>query len=151
MIAISCGDARDIPEIMPIMETAFDPTYGESWTSAQCLSLLAMPGSRLLIAYLDNKAVGFALSRWVLEEEELLMIGVVEAMQNKKIGTRLLNDVIQRAQNNNRLKLYLEVRDNNPAKDFYLSFGFEKIGYRKNYYQAKDGQYRDAITMMLKT
>jgi [ribosomal protein S18]-alanine N-acetyltransferase len=150
MIAIACGDARDIPKIMPIMETAFDPAYGESWTSAQCLSLLAMPGSGLLIAYLDNKAVGFALSRWVLEEEELLMIGVAKSMQHNKIGTKLLKHVIQNAYNENRIKLFLEVRDNNTARHFYLSFGFKEIGRRKNYYLGKDGQSCDAITMALK-
>jgi hypothetical protein len=40
-ISISSGDANDIAAIMPIMNSAFDPKYGEAWTAAQCLSLLA--------------------------------------------------------------------------------------------------------------
>ena len=147
MIEVVEGDASNIASIMPIMEDAFDPAFGEAWTSAQCLSALAIPGCRLLLAK-DNEAVcGFAMSRWVLDTEELLMIGVAKGRQREKIGTRLLSAVIRLARVESRTQLFLEVRDGNRAHHFYSDVGFKPIGRRKNYYKGSDGVRPDAITM----
>ena len=134
---------------MPVMDDAFDPAFGESWTAAQCLSALAMPDCRLLIAESDNVVVGFSISRWVLDIEELLMIGVAKALQRRGIGSLLLNAVIDHARTDNRAKLFLEVRDGNVAHDFYCATGFQQMGRRKQYYRGLDGVRPDAITMMM--
>lgn len=149
MIKVSEGDAHNIAAIMPVMDDAFDPAFGESWTAAQCLSALAMPDCRLLIAESDNVVVGFSISRWVLDIEELLMIGVAKALQRRGIGSLLLNAVIDHARTDNRAKLFLEVRDGNVAHDFYCATGFQQMGRRKQYYRGLDGVRPDAITMMM--
>jgi [ribosomal protein S18]-alanine N-acetyltransferase len=149
MITIFEGDAAHIASIMPIMEDAFDPAFGESWTASQCLSALAMPGSRLLIASLDGKACGFTLSRWVLDSEELLMIGVAKAVQRQAIGATLLNEVVRLAKDGGRTQLFIEVRDGNPAHIFYANCGFQPIGRRKEYYKGLNGDRLDAITMTM--
>ncbi|MEP7351327.1 MAG: ribosomal protein S18-alanine N-acetyltransferase [Sphingorhabdus sp.] len=149
MISISEGDATDIASIMPVMDDAFDPSFGEAWTSAQCLSALAMPDCRLLIASVDNEVAGFALSRWVLDTEELLMIGVSKNWQRQKIGSMLLAEIIDLAQQDSRQKLFLEVRDGNAAHDFYHAAGFTPIGRRKQYYRGSGGIRPDAITMVM--
>lgn len=150
MIEIVEGDARDIASIMPIMADAFDPAFGEAWTSAQCLSALAMPGSRMLLARSDGEVHGFALSRWVLDSEELLMIGVSKPMQRMAIGSALLDKVVRLARTEGRTQIFLEVRDGNAAHDFYVKNGFVPIGRRKQYYKGLNGERLDAITMTLK-
>jgi ribosomal-protein-alanine N-acetyltransferase len=147
MIEVREGDASDIAAIMPIMEDAFDPAFGEAWTSAQCLSALAMPGCRLLLAKEADTVCGFAMSRWVLDTEELLMIGVARDRQRKNVGTRLLDETIRLAREEGRSQLFLEVRDGNGAHDFYCRLGFAPIGRRKNYYKGSGGFRPDAITM----
>jgi [ribosomal protein S18]-alanine N-acetyltransferase len=147
MIEIVEGDASDIASIMPIMQDAFDPAFGEAWTSAQCLSALAIPGCRLLMARQAEEICGFSMSRWVLDTEELLMIGVSKSRQRQKIGARLLIKTIELARNEGRSELFLEVRDGNHAHDFYSNIGFKPIGRRKNYYKGSDGLRPDAITM----
>ena len=149
MITVGEGDAHDIAAIMPVMEDAFDPSFGERWTAAQCLSALAMPDCRLLIAKDDHVVVGFSISRWVLDIEELLMIGVAKSWQRRQIGSLLLNAVIRHARADSRSKLFLEVRDGNVAHDFYCASGFQKMGRRKQYYRGLDGVRPDAITMMM--
>lgn len=151
MIEISEGGASNIASIMPIMENAFDPAYGEAWTAAQCLSALAMPGSQLLIASNGGETCGFTLSRWVIDSEELLMIGVARAMQRQAIGAQLLSEVVRLAQAGGRTQIFLEVRDGNPAHIFYVSCGFQPIGRRKQYYKGINGERIDAITMTLST
>lgn len=148
MIFIGHGDAGDIASIMSVMNDAFDPAFGEAWTSSQCLSLLAIPGSKLLLARKDNQCIGFALTRWVLDEEELLMIGVSSAFQRDAVGSQILDIIIKDARIASRSKLFLEVRDGNKAQYFYRSSGFLDSGRRKNYYKGSDGQLFDAITMV---
>jgi [ribosomal protein S18]-alanine N-acetyltransferase len=147
VIEIVEGDASDIASIMPIMQDAFDPAFGEAWTSAQCLSALAIPGCRLLIAKHGEEICGFSMSRWVLDTEELLMIGIAKKRQRQKIGARLLAETIGLARSEGRSELFLEVRDGNQAHDFYCNIGFKAIGRRKNYYKGTDGFRPDAITM----
>lgn len=149
MITVGEGDAHNIAAIMPVMDDAFDPAFGESWTAAQCLSALAMPDCRLLIARANDAVIGFSISRWVLDIEELLMIGVAKAWQRKHIGSLLLNTVISHAKSDGREKLFLEVRDGNVAHDFYCAAGFQPLGRRKQYYQGTNGIGSDAITMAM--
>lgn len=149
MITITEGEAADIASIMPVMDDAFDPVFGESWTASQCLSALAMPDCRLLIAKTDEMVAGFTMSRWVLDMEELLMIGVAKAWQRQNIGSMLLGAIIDHARKCGRTKLFLEVRDGNAAHDFYHASGFQPIGRRKQYYRGANGFRPDAITMAM--
>lgn len=143
------GDARDIAAIMPIMESAFDPAFGEAWSAAQCLSLLAAPGTSLIVAKTNADIVGFALTRWVCDEEELLMIGVAPDSQRLGIASLILEHIIKRTKTSNRIRIFLEVRSNNPARQFYRRFGFEICGVRKGYYKGSNGDRFDAETMAL--
>lgn len=147
MICVVQGDAKDVSSIMPIMSDAFDPRFGEAWTAAQCLSTLVLPDCQLLLAKDGDDVCGFAITRWVFEHEELLMIGVTRSRQRQQLGQTLLNEVINRGQMAGREKLFLEVRDGNPAHYFYLKSGFTPIGRRKNYYKSAEGISPDAITM----
>lgn len=149
MIRIVDGDAGDISAMMTIMDDAFDPRFGEAWTAAQCLSTLVLPGCQLLLAKDDDVICGFAMTRWVLDHEELLMIGVARQRQGQNIGKLLLSETISRARNAGRTKLFLEVRDGNNAHDFYLKMEFLPIGRRKNYYKNANEISPDAITMAL--
>lgn len=149
MIQIVTGSAADVAAIMPIMADAFDPAYGEAWTAAQCLATLVLPDCQLLLARDGNELCGFAITRWVLDNEELLMIGVAPQYQRQKVGASLLKDIEQSARRAGRNKLFLEVRDGNPAYDFYYQSGFKPIGRRKNYYKMTNGVGPDAITMSL--
>lgn len=149
MIRVVEGDAKDIASIMPIMSDAFDPRFGEAWTAAQCLSTLVLPDCQLLLAKDGDIVCGFAITRWVFEHEELLMIGVARKYQRQQIGQNLLSEVISRGKTARREKLFLEVRDGNPASSFYLKAGFSPIGRRKNYYKSTEGISPDAITMFI--
>ena len=149
MIHVVAGDAKDIASIMPIMSDAFDPRFGEAWTAAQCLSTLVLPDCQLLLAKDGDVVCGFAITRWVFEHEELLMIGVARKYQRQQVGQNLLSVVMNRGQIAGREKLFLEVRDGNPASSFYLKAGFLPIGRRKNYYKSTEGISPDAITMFI--
>lgn len=143
------GDGNDVAAIMGIMETAFDPRFSEAWTAAQCLATLSLPGSRLLFASADDTVLGFALSRWVHDEEELLLIAVAKNARRKSVALQLVEAMLDNARTCGRAVLFLEVREGNPAFSFYQNAGFEAVGRRKGYYRNRDGSLHDAITMSL--
>lgn len=143
------GSGLDVTAIMPVMNEAFDPEFGEAWTAAQCLSTLAMPGGQLLIAKSESVVVGFALSRGVIDEEELLLIGVLNSARRRGVGQQLIATLSQACIEMGRSVIFLEVRDGNQAHSFYSSMGFNPIGRRANYYKSTNGSRHDSITMAL--
>ncbi len=148
-VEFTAGDATTIPDIMPVMRRAFDPAFGEAWNEDQCLAMMSLPSTSLWIARQQNLVCGFAMTRSVLDEMELLLIAVDPAIQRRAIGRGLLERVLQSAQISQVKRLFLEVRQDNPAIKFYENRDFERIGIRPGYYSGHDGQRRDACTYAL--
>ena len=83
----------------------------------------------------------------VLEEAELLNIGVVAGWQRKVLGRAMLCAMLEEACERNMRRVFLEVRSSNAAAiALYRSAGFSEIGLRRAYYQNANGS-EDAITM----
>ncbi|ATY33588.1 GNAT family N-acetyltransferase [Sphingomonas psychrotolerans] len=140
------GGAQDLIEVSRIMEEAFDPRFGEAWTSAQCLGMLSLPGVWLVIASFDGQDVGFALARAIAGEAELLLLATRPAARRRGVAGALLRAIVAEAQARGVAQLHLEVRAGNDAVRLYRREGFEKVGERKNYYRGKMGQAFDAHT-----
>jgi ribosomal-protein-alanine N-acetyltransferase len=130
---------------MRVMNAAFDPRFGEAWSASQCLALMAMPGTRLVLARRES-LLGFALSRTLVGECELMMLGVDPAAQRQGVGAILLNDVIVSAGHEQASAVFLEVRSENPAIQLYVCNGFEKVGIRARYYRGNNSEVFDAET-----
>ncbi|MFS0738466.1 GNAT family N-acetyltransferase [Sphingomonas sp. 1P06PA] len=147
-LAVSPADARDLGDVMRLMGEAFDPAWGEAWTRGQCLGILGLPGVWLSIV--RNAAcgpAGFALSRIVLDEAELLLLGVAPRSRGQGIGGALLAETLRIAAARGAERLHLEVRDGNGAIRLYESAGFIEVGRRRGYYRGADGKSFDAITL----
>lgn len=146
-IVVEQGSARDLQAVMDVMEDSFDPAFGEAWTAPQCAGLLPMPGVWLTLARRDDAMVGFSLARIVLREAELLLLAVRRDWQGKGVGRRLLDDFVAGAAGRGAERLHLEVRDGNHAINLYTRAGFTEVGRRRNYYNGRDGQLYDALTL----
>ena len=146
-------DALDA--IMAVMDVAFDHRYGEAWTRRQVADSLTLRNVDFTLIDPDgtqdvdpDRVIGFALTRQVLDEEEILLIAVVPAVRGTGVGRELLAEVIERARNRSVRQIFLEMRDGNPAEHLYRRFGFEKIGRREGYYRGAIGGALDAITFV---
>lgn len=90
---------------------------------------------------------GYAVLMPVLDEAELLNIGVAAGQQRKGLGRAILSEMLEVAREKNMLRVFLEVRSSNAAAlALYRSTGFGGIGVRRDYYQNASGS-EDAITM----
>lgn len=140
------GGVQDLPQVVAIMEDAFDAKYGEAWTSAQCMGMLSLPGVWLVIASIGGDDMGFALARTTLDEAELLLLATRPNARRRGIGGALLRAVIAEASARGARRIHLEVRSGNDAVGLYRREVFAKVGERRNYYRGKTGQLFDAHT-----
>lgn len=140
------GGVADLAMVDRIMQATFDPRYGEAWTHNQCLGLLAMPGVWLTLAGLHGEPAGFALSRVVADEAELLLLATVPELRRRGVAVALLRSVATDARDRGAAKLHLEVREGNDAIKLYRAAGFAKVGERRHYYRGANGQAHDALT-----
>ncbi|MFN3389906.1 MAG: ribosomal protein S18-alanine N-acetyltransferase [Allosphingosinicella sp.] len=145
--AIEEGSTRDLDAVMRVMEDSFDPAYGEAWTAPQCAGLLPLPGVWLTLAKAGTEVVGFALSRVVAGEAELLLLAVARRAQGRGVGALLVRRFMDDARARGARRLHLEVRDGNHAVALYRRLGFREVGRRRNYYSGRDGQLFDALTL----
>ena len=132
---------------MPVMTAAFDPVYGEGWSRMQTLSMLTMPLCHNQLATGSNgMAAAFTLSRAVADEEELLLIAVHPDFRRQGLGSILLSRLKTLSKQRGCKQMFLEARNNNPARHLYESLNFIPMGKRKNYYTGNGGQSYDAVT-----
>lgn len=137
----------DLPAVMRVMDAAFDPLFGEAWTSTQLLTLFALPKSRICLAWNKDVLCGFAAARIAGPESELLLLAVDPSWRGRGVGTQLIADWHQWAEKNGADDYFLEMRADNDAIHLYICCGFSECGRRKDYYKGRDGIIRDAITM----
>ena len=145
-----------VDHVMEVMGEAFDPAFGEAWNRRQVSDALILGNCRCLMVDTaleppegDTDAAGFVLSRQAADEEELLLIAVRPALRGRGIGTALMERFIAEARQRSVARLFLEMREGNPAETLYLKLGFAPVGRRKNYYNRGAISGIDAISFAL--
>lgn len=106
-------------------------------------------GNIVVGCFAEQKLVGFAVMQTVLDESELLTIGIIPEFQGRGLGRRLLEASLKEVKKLGVNKCFLEVRVSNlPALYLYEKAGFKKTGIRKNYYsKTANLPAEDAFTM----
>lgn len=143
------GERNAIADAMTVMDAAFDPVFGEAWTSVQLAGVMMMPGTWLTVVRIDAAPLGFALVRSVLDECELLLLAVDPLWRGRGVGEALLRDSLMRARRRGITSMNLEVRSSNNAIKLYEKTGFEYVHRRPGYYRGNDGQLHDALSFRI--
>lgn len=120
--------------------------YPRPWSQSLYLSEIRAGSNRAyLVALADGHVVGYGGLMAYGEEAHITTLAVDPTLARRKIGTRVLVDLIERGRELGASAISLEVRVSNwPAQRLYGQFGFRPVGVRKNYYQ-ETGE--DAIIM----
>jgi ribosomal-protein-alanine acetyltransferase len=109
-------------------------------------------GYLCLVAREQDRIVGFAIVRTLIDDAELLLIAVSPEVRRGGCATALLIDIKARMQALAKSPLHIEVRASNVgAIAFYEARGFIRVGLRKNYYPSGvlGNQREDALLMSL--
>ena len=130
-IAIHEMKIQDLDLIAEILETNFD----NFWNYNVFKSELENGNSKYLVAKINSQIVGFAGIIPIVDECEISNIVVHKDFRNQKIGSCLLQKLIDLTVSLNLKIINLEVRESNIfAIKLYEKFGFEVCGLRKKYY-----------------
>ena len=92
----------------------------------------------------EDKITGYMSFYQVIDEVEIIKIGVIKSYQRNGYGSYLIKELKKL----DIKKIFLEVSTENvKAINFYFKNGFKEIGLRKRYYKSKNGIKVDALRL----
>lgn len=123
------------PDHLDDVKALLDISFGDSaWSSESLRSQTEKADSRCTVAVEDDRIVGFLAFEQIVDEGSIVEVAVHPDYRRQGIARHLIRSAIT---DNSLKEIYLEVRESNsPAIRLYESLGFERIGTRKNYYDA---------------
>lgn len=121
----------DIDDVYKVEEDCFvDP-----WSKEAIRQELKNNLARYIVAEIDGKVVGYVGVWFVLDEGHITNVAVHSDYRGKKIGDKLIKDLVELCKENNMSAITLEVRVSNiVAQNLYKKYGFKIGGIRKEYY-----------------
>lgn len=88
-----------------------------------------------------SRLLGFAVLTSMLDEAQLLNIGIVPERQREGLGGRFLEHLFDHLRSRGVARIFLEVRPSNVAGlALYRRHGFAQVGVRNDYYPARQGR-----------
>ena len=133
MMTIRDMQIDDLEQVMPI-ETE---NFSVPWTKAGFFSFLIREDAIFLVAEDDQEILGYCGVLTVLDEGDITNVAVRKDRQGEGIGKLLVQELIKKASDAGVTTIHLEVRESNtPAIRLYEKLGFERLGVRRNYYEA---------------
>jgi ribosomal-protein-alanine N-acetyltransferase len=126
-------------------------SFARAWDAYEFERLLA---DRAIVAdglFVGHQAMGFALSRVVLDEAEVLTVAITPEARGRGYSRPLLAGHLDALIRVGVRLVHLEVEEGNRAAlALYRGLGFEEVGRREGYYRKPDGTSAAALTMNLK-
>jgi ribosomal-protein-alanine N-acetyltransferase len=133
---------QDIPQICRIEIDAF-PT---PWTSAAFHNELTNNQfAQYMVMEYDNQIIGYGGMWIIMEEAHVTNIAILSSFRGRKLGERLVLELLRTASFLGAERMTLEVRVSNTiARNLYEKLGFYSVGRRRGYY-SDNGE--DALIM----
>jgi len=135
---IRLATPEDVPSIRALERKAAgaahwaDREYDALFAPDAPVRFVLVAGNEFDVAQLD----GFAIARWTLDDWEVENVVVARERQRLGIATKLIQDLLSRAQATGATSVLLEVRESNlAARSLYEKLGFSEEGRRSNYYR----------------
>lgn len=133
MMTIRDMQIDDLEQVMPI-ETE---NFSVPWTKTGFFTFLIREDAIFLVAEDDQEILGYCGVLTVLDEGDITNVAVRKDRQGEGIGKLLVQELIKKAYDAGVTTIHLEVRESNtPAIRLYEKLGFERLGVRRNYYEA---------------
>lgn len=144
--AISDARVGDAASLAAIHATGFE----RGWDAIEFERMLA---DRLILAHVARPGgkgapTGFAMSRVVVDEAEVLTVAVIPSARRAGLATSLLQHHLARLATAGARRVFLEVAEDNVAAiKLYQRHGFDEIARRNAYYARAKGPPATAIVM----
>ncbi len=124
---------------VPIVATLEREIYPQPWSARVFFDELGHANRSYLVATDVGEVVGYGGLMLVEADAHITTLAVAQDLRRRKLGTRLLLALVERAVALGARHLTLEVRaTNSDAQQLYERFGFAPVGKRKGYYAGED-------------
>lgn len=128
--------ADDLNLLLKLDDSCFD----DSWSTKLWQQMLGNTKRYLCWLLVAEQPIGFVLFSHILDEAELIRIGVHPQRRNEGLARVMLLEAQSALEQRGVSAFYLEVRDSNSAaQQLYRSCGWQKSGRRRGYYPTEDG------------
>ena len=122
-------------------------SFSDPWSQRDIDSYICSSDGMCFTALDGDRPIAYLIGRLIAPEGEIYRIATAPDKRGRGIAFRLLSFALKTERGRGLENTFLEVRSHNaPARALYISYGFQEIGKRKNYYKNPDD---DAILMML--
>lgn len=128
---------RMTPEDVPAAAALERECFTEPWSENAYRSTLANENAIYLVAETDGgELAGICGVLDILGEGDISNVAVAKAFRGRKIGERMLGELLKQGKDRGIGAFTLEVRASNEAAiGLYEKYGFVPEGYRKNFYE----------------
>lgn len=144
----------DLDPLINLYQSCFKESQIGRWSTKALQETLSQKSTYILLVYPGNNKssppIGFAIIQVVLDEAELLSLGVDPEWRGNGIGKNLLGELINQCKALKIKLLFLEVDEGNiPAISIYNRFDPVITGKRNKYYNTGKGDKKDALLMKI--
>lgn len=109
--------------------------FSDPWEAENFRALVTTEAEHCRVAEQGGRVVGYWVGSRIDDEAELANLAVDPSLRRSGVGTRLLEDFLERVGAFERTTVFLEVRvSNSAAIALYRRHGFEELARRKGYY-----------------
>lgn len=138
----------DAQLLAALHEITFTAPWDQAWSITSFAEILAMPGAGGWLLSAADEPRGFILTRQVLDEMEIILIGVDPRHRQQGLAGQLLDFALSEAQRAGIHSVFLEqAAPNQAAGALYARRGFCQVGQRAGYYRGADGRPVDAVVL----
>ena len=124
---------------VPTVATLERDIYPEPWSARVFFDELGHANRSYVVATVDGDILGYGGLMLVEADAHITTLSVAHGSRRRKLGTRILLSLVERAIGRGARHLTLEVRaTNTDAQQLYERFGFAPVGRRKGYYAGED-------------
>jgi ribosomal-protein-alanine N-acetyltransferase len=134
----------DLDAIAAIESRSYDFPWGYGIFS-DCL----IASYYCIVVEVDGEITGYAIMSIAAAEAHILNLCVDVTWQRQGLGRLLLDEILNYARRQSVQRIFLEVRPSNAvAVRLYEEAGFNRLGVRPDYYQARSGR-EDALVFAI--
>lgn len=131
-----------LPEVVAIEEASFSVPWS---LFAFTYEVMQNSLARYIVALSKNRVIGYAGMWIIMNEAHINNVAVHPQYRGRRVGLKLMEEMIERAALAGADRMTLEVRPaNEAARNLYKKLGFKECGRRKGYYSDSN---EDAIIM----
>jgi ribosomal-protein-alanine N-acetyltransferase len=124
---------------VPAVATLERVIYPQPWSARVFFDELAQPNREYVVAHDGREIVGYGGLMLIEDDAHITTLAVVPGERRRRLGTRILLEIVERGVARGARHLTLEVRaTNTDAQRLYERFGFAPVGKRKGYYDGED-------------